>query len=215
MLNDKYRLILEVSNPQAEDHSISQMNILATFDGVPCAESPPVVLYSVQDDVTVDTAGNIRDGSAQLETGPLAGSRVPTSGLINYGCGQNQIQISFYPAGALLAANSTTHTVVDIPVRWTSTTHYTIPGKPPERGMATEGPTIPTTFVAFRVTAQTDTNMVDSCFIYSRAGDGGPRPCDQEIAIRSPSSGARYLMTTMQALTIMRIESSLSVRRRM
>lgn len=182
--NESYRLVFPVNNVLASEQSVERLHVIISFHGPPCAELPPAVIYEVGDVVVAEPSGTITQGAVSAENGPAAGFRVPVSGLINYGCGWNQVQLSFAPPAAILNRLTTTPIAVDIP-REVGVSYRRMPdGGPVEKRLAM--PTLEELseeqLVAFRVIAEVgDANTIESCFLIARSTASGPQDCDYKL----------------------------------
>ncbi len=182
--NESYRLVFPVNNGLANEQSVERLQVIISFYGPPCAELPPVVIYEVGDVVVAEPSGAITQGAVSAENGPAAGFKVPVSGLINYGCGWNQVQLSFAPPGAILSRLATTPIAIDIP-REIGVTYRRMP----DRGPAEKRLAMPTLeelseeqIVAFRVIAKVgDADTIESCFLIARSAASGPQDCDYKL----------------------------------
>jgi hypothetical protein len=179
-----YRLVFPVNNVLASEQSVERLHVIISFDGVPCAEVPPAVIYEISDVVVTEPSGTITQGAASAESGTATGFRVPVSGLINYGCGLNQVQLSFAPPGAILNRLTTTPIAIDVP-REVGVTYRRMPDRGPVEARL-EMPVIEALteeqVVAFRVIAElSDANRIESCFLMTRSEASGPQDCDYEL----------------------------------
>lgn len=180
---DQYRLIFPVNNVLASEQSVEKLHVIVSFDGPPCAELPPAVIYEVSDVVVAEPSGTITQGAVSAESGPAEGFRVPVSGLINYGCGLNQVQLSFAPPGAILDRLTTTPVVIDIP-REVGVSYRRMP----DSGPVDERLAMPTLeelrdeqVVAVRVIADIGgVNTIESCYLIARSAASGAQDCDYE-----------------------------------
>src|ERR1039458_3306277 len=87
-----------------------------SFPGPACAEVP-VILYRIQNLIAVNNPGGVAQGSVSAKSGITPGFGVPSTGKLNFGCGLDQLHLSFVPPGLILVGLSTTPVVIDIPRR--------------------------------------------------------------------------------------------------
>lgn len=115
-ISDKsYRAILPLRNPRSKEQLLDEVELIVTFHGPPCAEIPYLLVYKIQAPITVDPSGQIKQGSVSADSGLAQGFTTPASGQLNWGCGMDQLQLRFRPPGAVLARQSTTSILIDIP----------------------------------------------------------------------------------------------------
>ncbi|MFF7249840.1 serine protease [Embleya sp. NPDC008237] len=186
-ISDKsYRVILPLHNPQNKEQRLDKVELIVTYNGPACAEVPFILVYGVQEPVTVDSSGKIKQASVSVDSGLARGFTTPASGEINRGCGPNQLQFRFQPPGAILARQSTTPILVDIPRKLTVT--GMINGIDGYEKSSTELPAPNDPFfdyVAFHAISITDSgDRVSSCFLLAASDHQpgtGPQDCDTKI----------------------------------
>ncbi|MEV3923503.1 trypsin-like peptidase domain-containing protein [Actinomadura coerulea] len=192
-VSDKsYRAILPLVNPQTEEQSLDEVVLLVTFSGPACAEVPSVLVYEIQTPIAVDSSGQIKQGAVSAESGQAQGYETPASGQINWGCGIDQLVLRFHPSGALLARQSTTSVIVDIPRRLNVTKmingvagHEISYAELPRMEQPPEGGYVTTDYVAFHAIAVTSAgSRINSCFLLAKSDyrpGSGARDCDAKI----------------------------------
>ncbi|WP_410599057.1 esterase/lipase family protein [Amycolatopsis sp. lyj-90] len=183
--DESYRLVFPLNNVLASEQSVKRLHVIISFDsGVACAEVPPAVIFDVSDVVVAGPSGTITQGAVSAENGPAAGFKVPVSGSINYGCGWNQVQLSFTPPGAIMNRLTTTPIAIDVP-RKIAVSYRRMPDSGPyeERlAMPTLEELGEERVVAFRAIAEVgDANTIESCFLIARSAVSGPQDCDYKL----------------------------------
>jgi hypothetical protein len=177
-----YKVIFPVDNLQPREQQIQRISLIISFPGPACAEVP-VVLYRIQSPITVGRPAGIAQGSVSAESGVAPGSEVPSIGKLNYGCGLDQLHLSFPTPGLILDSRATTPVVIDVPMRLQVTYQFL-----PSRKAVREHVPLPdlnsVDYLAFRVTSITDTGIrLDSCYVLSTGlyVRQGPRKCDSLV----------------------------------
>lgn len=176
-----YRAILYLSNSTTTEKLINKLHLLVSFPSGACAELPPVVLYEVDDEISIDASGAVKTGTISAESGPMSGLRTSATGLLNTGCAGEQLQLEFAPPGGILERQRTTPIAIDVPKR-IKVTARKIPDDGPVAMTLDIPEIIDSTDVpplAFRVTAEINgLPNVDSCFLLSDSAPSGKLDCD-------------------------------------
>jgi hypothetical protein len=114
---------------------------------------------------------------------------VPVMGKLNFGCGLDQLQLSFHPVGAALERRATTPLAIDIPRKFNET-RIVIPQNKPVRGVAPL-PDIDhlqgVDYIAFHVIVRTSGRQrLSSCFLFTGSLTSvgvipGIHDCDSQV----------------------------------
>jgi len=178
-----YRIVFPVDNLEPDEQQLEQISLIMTFPGPACAEVP-VVLYKVQNSIIVKRPGGYAQGSVSGSSRIGPGLQVPAIGKLNYGCGLDQLHLTFSPPGLILDGLSTTPVEIDIPMRL-EVTHQFLPSQEAMRQQVTVPGINSVDYMAFRVSSSTNSGTrLDSCFVLSADpsfGTQGPRSCNSLV----------------------------------
>jgi hypothetical protein len=184
-----YQIVLPVDNSFSTSQQFSRISIIISFPGPACAEVPPVLLYRVASMLTVDRPNGPAHGSVTQIAGHASGGEVTSSGKLNFGCGGDQLHLTFPAPASILQGLSTTSIVIKVPRRLTVTYEYR-----PNKARLNERVTLPSIddagFMAFRVTAFTTSGAkIDSCYAFGQdltPAQQGSWNCGSKINKTSP-----------------------------